>query len=320
MRTRTKVWLIIATALMLLGGILFAVIMTRLDWDFMKLSTVKYETNTHEVGDTFDSISIHTDTADILFALSDDGRCRVTCYEDESANHSVTVENNTLVVKHNPRKAWHSYIGFSFDSPKITVSLPKAEYASILICEDTGDVEIPEVFAFKNADISVSTGDVSFLASATETVNIKTSTGDICVEKLSVGSLELSVSTGRVTASDVTSAGGVSVDVSTGKAYLTDITCQSLTSSGSTGDISLNNVIVSESLSIKRSTGDVSLGSCDAAEIFVKTNTGDVRGSLLSDKMFLVTTDTGKTDIPQSTTGGKCEITTDTGDIKITIN
>ena len=63
----------------------------------------------------------------------------------------------------------------------------------------------------------------------------------------------------------------------------------------------------------------VVLDGCDAAEIFVKTDTGDVTGTLLSEKVFVTTTDTGKVEVPRSVSGGRCEITTDTGDIRISI-
>ena len=54
----------------------------------------------------------------------------------------------------------------------------------------------------------------------------------------------------------------------------------------------------------------------DAAELYIKTDTGDVVGSLLSDKTFLVETDTGRREDPKTTTGGRCEIKTDTGDVE----
>ena len=57
--------------------------------------------------------------------------------------------------------------------------------------------------------------------------------------------------------------------------------------------------------------------SSDAAEIYVRTSTGDVAGSLLTDKVFMTQTDTGNVGVPQTITGGKCEIHTDTGDIQI---
>lgn len=58
---------------------------------------------------------------------------------------------------------------------------------------------------------------------------------------------------------------------------------------------------------------------CDAETIYVNTDTGSVTGTLLTDKVFIIETDTGSVDVPKSITGGRCEITTDTGNIRITI-
>ena len=291
MRTRTKIWLIIGASLVMLGCILFAGVMSRLNWDFTKLSTVKYETNTYEISDAFDAISIDTDTADIVFRLSDNGTCRVECHEEEKAKNSVTVEEDTLNIKLLYEKS--VYFGLNFGSPKITVYLPKTEYTSLLINESTGDIEIPKDFNFNKVDIKLSTGDVIFKASTSDMIKIKTSTGDIGVENISAGSLNLSVSTGKVSASDVTS--------------------------GNTGDISLDNIIAAEKFSIVRSTGDVRLKNSDATEILIETETGDVIGNLLTDKVFITNTDTGKVNVPKTVSGGKCEITTDTGDIMIEV-
>ncbi len=212
------------------------------------------------------------------------------------------------------------HIGLNFGSPRITVYLSKAEYASLLIRENTGDIEIPKGFTFKDVDISLSMGDSDFCASASDGIKIKTSTGDIRAENISAGALDLSVSTGKVTVSDATCEGDVKIGVSTGDATLTGVSCKSVTSSGSTGDISLNHVIATERFSIERSTGDVKFDGSDAAEIFVKTDTGDVTGSLLTDKVFITQTDTGDVDVPKTATGGRCEITTDTGAVRIKID
>ena len=201
----------------------------------------KYETNTYEVGKAFSDISMTTDTADIIFALSDDGKCKVECYEKENAKHSVTVENDVLVVRIN--KSWYDYIGYDFGSSKITVYLPKKEYNALFINESTGNVEIPKDYLFDNVDISLSTGDVNFCASVSRLAKIKAITGNICVENTSAGALELSVTTGKVTVSGVTCRDNITVDVVTGSAYLTDSSCRSVISSVITGSISLNNVI-----------------------------------------------------------------------------
>ena len=322
MRTGTKVWLITAASLILIGCILFAGVMTTLQWDFMELTTVQYETNTYEIGEVFDDIFINTDTADIAFVLSDDGICRVECHEKENAKHSVTVKDSTLTIDLVNEKSVYGfigYIGLNFGSPKITVHLPKTEYANLFIKGDTGDVEIPDDFIFQDIDISLCTGVVDLCASASGMMKIKTSTGGICAKNISVGSLNLTVSTGKVTVSDVSCKGDITVSVSTGKTYLTNAMCKSVISKGNTGDIYLKNVIATEKFSIERSTGDVNFDGSDAKEIFVRTDTGDVTGSLLTDKVFITQTDTGNVEVPKAVDGGKCAIITDTGDIKITI-
>lgn len=317
---RTKVWLIIAVSFVLLGGILFAGVMSTLGWDFTKLSTEKFETNTYEISEMFDAISMDTDTADIVFAASDDGICKVVCFEQENAKHSVVVQDDTLTIRVADQREWYQYIGINFSTPKITVYLPEDPYTALLIKESTGAIEIPKEFKFEDVDISLSTGAVKFFASVSDVLKINTSTGGIHVESISAGVLDLSVSTGNITVSHVTCDGDVKINVSTGKTNMTDIRCKNLISSGDTGDISLKNVIATEKFSVERSTGDVKLERSDAAEIYIETDTGDVTGTLLSEKVFIAETDTGRVDVPKTATGGKCEINTDTGDIKISIS
>lgn len=319
MEKATKVWLIVAASVVLVGCIIFAGVMAMFGWNFAKLSTIKYERNTYEISEAFDNISMNTGTAEIIFALSDDGKCKVECFEEEKAKHSVTVKEGALVIEVINNKHWYDYIGINFGSPKITVYLPKTGYTSLVINGTTGDIEIPKDFAFKDVAVSLSTGDVDFFASASSAIKIKGSTADIRVENITAGSLNLSVTTGKVTVSGVTCEGDVTVGVTTGKSYLTDIACKNIISSGSTGDISLNSVIATEKSMIKTGTGHVKFDGCDAAEISVETVTGDVKGSLLTDKVFITETSTGKIDVPKTTTGGICKIKTGTGDIKITV-
>jgi len=317
MRARTKVWLIIAASLVLIGCIVFGGVMTMLKWDFTKLSTGKYETHNYEIDESFNNISIVADTADILIVPSENQKASVVCHEQKNVKHSVTAKDGALVIEAVDTRKWYEYIGIGFGTPKITVYIPRGEYGALFVKSDTGNVEIPKEFKFETIDISESTGNVTNYASALEYIRIKTSTGNICVENTSAKTLDLSVSTGMITVSNVACEGEVKIEVSTGKTNLTNIECKNVLSNGDTGDIFLKNVIVTEKFSIERSTGDVKFDRCDAAEIFVKTDTGDVRGSLLSDKVFIVQSDTGNVDVPKTTTGGKCEITTSTGDINI---
>lgn len=319
MRRRTKIWLITAALLVLIGCIIFGGVMSMLKWDFTKLSTDKYQNNEYKIYKDYQNISIITDTADIAFVPCESQTPFVSCYEQKNNMHSVSVKDGTLEIEILDTRKWYEYIGINFRTPKITVFIPKGEYGTLSVKASTGNVEIPTEFKFKSIDVSVSTGDVKSCASSSEDVKIKTTTGNICIEDASVGSLDLTASTGKLSVSDVACHDGIEISVSTGKAYLSNIRCKSLASSGSSGNISLNNVIAAEKLTLKRSTGNVKLEGSDALEIYIETDTGNVTGSLLTDKIFIAKAETGKVNVPETAAGGRCEVITDTGNINIQV-
>lgn len=320
MSRKIKMSLILATSLVLVGLVIFGGVMTMLKWDFKNLSTVKFETNNYDINDAFKNISVVTNTADITFVPANNGKCSVVCNEEKNIKHSVLVKDNTLVIEAKDTRKWYEYIGVNFNKTDITIYLPEKEYDSLSVKDSTGHIEISNNITFQSVDIKSSTGNVKCFASVLESLKIKVSTGDILVENISAGSIDLSLSTGKVILSSVDCKGDIKVKVSTGDSKFNDITCQNLTSTGSTGDISLKDVIATEKFSIERSTGDIKFDACDAAELFIKTDTGHVEGTLLSDKVFLTQTDTGKVNVPKTISGGRCEVTTDTGDITITVN
>lgn len=319
MKNSTKVWLIIASIFVLGGIILSAVIMSANDWDFTKMSTKEYVENTYEISEDFNNISINTETADITFTLAEDGKCKVECYEDEKAKHTVEVDDDTLDIKVDDKRNWLSFIDFNLNKPTVTVYLPKSEYISLFIEESTGNVEIPKDFKFKDMDITASTGNMVIKSSVIDDVKIHTSTGEIRVEDITAGSMELSVSVGDITVTDVTCKGDLKTDVSTAGNELTNVKCKNFTSEGSTGSITLKNVIATDEFDINRSTGSVVFDGSDAKEIFVNTSTGSVSGTLLTDKVFITDSSVGSVNVPKSSKGGTCEITTSTGSINIEI-
>lgn len=320
MRKTSIIWVVIAACFILIGGVCFYLTMAANHWNFSLLDNKKMETTTYAINEEFHNISVNSDTEDIEFCLSEDGMCKVVCCEGEKEKHTVSVQNGTLLIERMDTRKRYDYISlFSFGSPSITVYLPQAEYDSLSIEGDTGDIAIPEDYYFGSIDMSLSTGNVDCSASSSGQIHIITDTGDIRLQNLSAGELDLTVSTGHVAVMSVVCEGNVGVAVSTGKTNLTDISCKSVSSTGNTGDITLKDVIAVDMISIERSTGDVRFEQCDAGELEINTDTGKVTGSLLSAKVFLAHSDIGDIDMPETTSGGKCKISTDTGDIKITI-
>ena len=300
MTKSAKIWLIIGASLFIIGALIFAVAMTLNGWDFTKLSTVKYTTETHKITEPFSEIKIKTDTSDIEFLESEDGESSVVCYETENEKHTVYVEDSGMLnITLESNKKWYDNIGVNFGTPKIKVYLPKGEYVTLNIAADTSDIKIPENFTFVDVDILVSTGDIEYYASNTRDIWISTGTGDITLENIKAETLELRVTTGET--------------------YLTNVKCKYLQSLGNTGDITLKNTVAEEQLFIRRSTGDVRLERSDSATIYIKTDTGDITGTVLEDRYFDATSDTGKVRVPEGINFDNCDIITNTGDILIDI-
>ncbi len=319
MSTAAKVWLVIAIVLVLVGSMILGGVWLALNGDFLKLSTVNYETNRYEIKEPYKNISIAVDTADMELIPSEDGTSTVVCYEEKKVRHSVSVQDGTLVIKTEDTRKWYERIGLNFGTPKITIAVPGGAYGRLKVRASTGDLTVAEAFHFEGMDVEESTGDVRNKASVSDLLKIKTSTGAIRLENPTAGSLDLTVSTGKITAAGMNCSGDVKIGVSTGKTELTDLTCKNLITNGSTGDVTFKNVLATGALSIERSTGHVKLEGCDAGSISIHTDTGDVKGSLRSEKIFFAESDTGDVDVPKTMTGGKCEVTTSTGDIKLEV-
>lgn len=314
-----KTWIAAAAVLVIVGAVVFTAAMTAVGWDFSKLNSAKYVTNTHAVTDDFSGIDLQVNTADVVFAVAEDGKCKVVCYEPENAKHAVSVANGTLTLRVKDERAWYEHIGFYFSAPKVTVFLPAGAYGDLLIEGHTGAVQLPKDFSFDSIAISESTGNITCHASAAGDVKIETSTGDVLLESISAENLIISTSTGNISVSDVQCRGNGTFRASTGNIRVTNMVCVNMLSTGSTGNIVLKNTVASQTITVSRSTGDVNFQDCDAGQLFVETDTGNVSGSLLTDKVFVTHSDTGSVRVPRTTTGGTCEITTDTGNIKITI-
>ena len=319
MKKRTKCLFLIGGILILLGCMIFSGGMTMYKWDFSRLSTTKYETNSYEIRDPFGSIVIRTSTADIRFELSDDHTVSVVCHEETNIRHTVSVKDGALTVEAVDTRKWYEHIGISFGRTTVTVTLPRGTYGDLRIELGTGDISIPEGLLFLNADISETTGDIAFSASASGALRLKTTTGDISLTGSAVGSAELSLSTGDITVSDVTAAGDLCMKVTTGDTDVRNVRCLNFSSSGTTGDITLTDVCIEESLSATRTTGDTRLHRADAASITIETTTGDVTGSLAGEMIIFAQSGTGKVVVPRCTEGGRCDVTTGTGDILLSI-
>lgn len=258
MKNTTKKWLIIAVSLIIFGIAVFAIIMSACNWDFTKLNTTKYETNTYNINQKFSNVTLNTNTADITFLLSDDENCKIECFEEQNSKHVITIQDDTLVIDNVSQKAWYDHVGINFGSPKITIYLPKAEYGELIITHSTGDITLENITA-ENIDISLSTGDLILENVQCKNFTSSASTGDIKFKKvISEEKITLTRSTGDIFFEE-SDAAGLDITTDTGDVTGSLLSEKIFSASTSTGDIAVPDTNSGGECKITTSTGDIQI-------------------------------------------------------------
>lgn len=314
-----KILLIIASALVVVGFGVFITVLVINDFDISKLNSNRYETNTYYISEDFSNIKIDVEVSNVSFIKTEEEQVKIVCNESERNKYNIAVEDDALVIKASWHSGWQQFFTFfSFKKEMLEVYLPKATYNRLEVKNDVGHVLIPKEFTFTNLQVTSSTGNTELYASANEIV-MEMDTGNIKLDSINADNINLKTSTGRHTLTNVTATNNITLRSDTGTIDLTKIRAVNLTAKAETGRLKLNDVIVSNKLNLTTSTGSVILTDSDAEEIYIETSTGTVKGTLLSPKIFHATSELGRVKVPKTTTGGKCEIETETGSITIEI-
>ncbi|MBQ3418048.1 MAG: DUF4097 family beta strand repeat protein [Ruminococcus sp.] len=258
------------------------------------------ETKSITVKDSFSSVDVEMETGDIYFVPSADSSASVEANTTEKTEFSAEVREGTLFIVCKKGTKWYERISlFGGAHEKLTVTIPVKDYALLNIQATTSDIHIPADFTFENAAVKCTTGDGEFAANVKEKLSYDVVTGDLSISKTQPKELAVKCTTGDI--------------------KISDVNCDNLTVTGTTGDLTFANTVAKQDIGIKLTTGDVKFSSCDAKNMTVNLVTGDVTGTLLSDKVFKAKATTGDVKVPDTVSGGNCEISLVTGDIDIKI-
>lgn len=284
---------------------------------FSSLFSQKFSTRTILVEQDFSNIRMETDISNVRFLLTDDEACTIVCQEDPNLPFSAAVEDGTLTIEEHDNRKWFHHIGIHWRTPAVEVYLPKADYGALFSDGSTGDLQIPEGLSFESAQIETTTGDVNFCAQVAQQLSVHCDTGDISLSAIEANSLDLKTTTGDIRIQSLQVQDALRISTDTGDIQITDVTCQSLNAKSTTGEQTYKGVAAAGEARMESDTGNIELDGFDAATVSAETTTGDITGTILSEKIFLAQTVTGDVEVPRSTQGGTCELTSTTGDIEI---
>lgn len=241
---------------------------------------------------------------------------------------------------------------------QVLIYLPDRAYDTLAVRTASGTVDVPSDFSFTRADVDSASGDIRFAAAVSGDLSVKSvsgnvevsgtdpqnltaqsTSGDVKVASVSVGaafyaktisgvqrisqvscqSAEIYATSGDVTVDSLKASGTFSCRTISGWQKLSSVTCQSAEIHSTSGDAALSDLIASESIRMETVSGNLTLIRCDAASLWLKTVSGNVNGTLLTEKVFAASTASGRIRVPDTSSGGKCEVKTTSGNITLEV-
>lgn len=302
MKSRKKIWSVIAICCIAVGGIMSVSAAAAAEFDFSKFNSIQYEEKTYTISDGFENIEVAADWETVELLSSKNENCQVVCSENDTLQYTVKSQDNTLKIERHENSQWFEHIGvFWFSSsPKITIYLPETEYKNLTVTTSSGDVTMPKELDFSDVTVTTASGNLWMNASASQNLKLQASSGDIFVQKFAGNSLEIGSASGRIS--------------------LEESTADSIRLTSTSGDMILTKTSAKQEMALQASSGNISLSECDAPQITIQSDSGDITGSLLSGKDFSVQTSSGDVSVPESTSETeKCNVITGSGNILLSV-
>ncbi len=293
MKKSVLIFLTVSVALVLLGAILVGVGLA-FGGSFDRQ---KGERIVRDIEGEFQDIEIYTSSAKISLKPSDNGKCYMSCYEEEKVKYSAEIKDGVLKISEVDSRRWQDRIMmFSFIGRYVELYLPEKVYSTLKLDSTSGKIECMEGLSFEEVGITNTSGDISFASGVSRELSVNVTSGGIKIKNTSPENLRLSVTSGDI-------------EVFGSKA-------ENVTASSSSGRVTLSNVIAAEKINVKISSGDIILDGCDAASLDLKSLSGKIKGMLLTPKSFDASSASGGVSCPASTSGaGVCRARTESGRI-----
>lgn len=314
-----KILTIVASSLLVVGLVIFISVLAVNGFNLGGLSTVKYEAVTHEVSEDYAKIQFDISVGDVTIVKGEEATTKAICYENKRLTYNLNVEEDTLVVTDNNtmRRFWTIFD--LWGNKGITLYVPHDTYTSLLVKNNTGTLNVSSSVTFNTITARLETGSITLNGDAS-VVDLSSETGSITLNNVDADSARLVTATGRHVLNNVNVTGNLNIEVDTGTVKLTNVKSDNLTVDSDTGTITLKDTVVTNTMRLVASTGSINFDKSDAHDIYARTSTGSIKGSLLTGKVFSTKTNTGTISVPSNTAGaGVCDLRTDTGVIKITI-
>ena len=327
-RTWTKVFIIFGIVLLVAAVALFVCGMSIADWDFGKLSTVRYKQKeyTLDTEEEIESLTVRYSDAKVEIVYAADAQTahisypvRIDAADNEIAEVVILAEDGALSIeeKLDGRSDWFNW---DLSSPAVTVTLPADTACALDIRINNGTVVLTGERAVAAPSVSLYTDNGTLCAApaggltVTGDATLTTQNGTIKADGLAAGgTVTLDNKNGTISASNV-SAAALSADLENGNITLENVRIDgALTVENSNGNISMRGSVKAQSFTADTELGTIAVetgGVLDAETLQLSSNLGDitVRGALAgsqADYTLFLTANMGSSNLPSGGSGAR---------------
>lgn len=305
MKKATKIALITAAVLIVLGLILAALVFASSDpfsaYQNAGSGTIDIEHKDQQITEAFDSIEITDVPCDVQILPSTDGKCSVSYTDSRLFTHEIRVKDGTLTIQYKDISTWMDNLFTIYTGELyVNVYLPENAYEELDIQTTSGNVRVAEDFTFEQAELSSTSGDITFLGGTTDELELSTTSGSVEVSGADHQRLDASSTSGQVT--------------------LSGLTAQKLSASSVSGDVRLENVTVLDHTDLETTSGDIILDRLESGTLSASAVSGSISGTTTSPKDFDADTVSGNIRLPDpDATAGRWDLSTTSGSIHIEV-
>lgn len=268
MKRNTKIVLISACALIVLGTAICACAFAAVDFDIHMLSTPEDSTREWHLeavpSGEIERIRVNALADNIRVRRSGTDEIIVTYYTSQYGGYELENENGELTLEYAALKdrKWYEYLTVDFsgshsDKNSIEIDIPADYDGEVWIEAATGSVELVNL-------------------KLNGTLSSKSTTGSMTLCDVQAVSVEASVTTGEVELETVVTSGDISVSFKAGGARLENVISEGeVTARGTTGDIDMY-IVEAESITAECTTGSINGYSVCSGSTALKATTGDI--------------------------------------------
>lgn len=248
----------VAVALLIAGVVLALAGFAMAGFDFGNLNAggALVERQYEAEGDVVELV-VADRNADIVITPSEDGKARLTCWENEEAAYDIREEGGRLYIekieqRQNGLGAW---FGFHLNG-KLEIELPAGAHVDISNGNGAVRVDGGDGVSFPTVTIATDNAPIELRGAQVGAISLRNDNDSVTVENVTVETLNAETDNAPITLNGV-QAGTITLRTGNDNVRMESVEADALEAVTDNGDVTFGGLTVRESLSLQTDKGDI---------------------------------------------------------------